>query len=284
MAQSGAILREVGTTNKTRAADYAAAISDRTALLLRVHPSNFRIEGFTERPALADFVAVGRKFNVPVAEDLGSGHLADLGRQAAPDRPGRDRTSTGPSTSRRSSDRGRASTFAASAATSSSADPRPASSSDAGARRPRARAPADARAARRQDDIRRARCDARRIRRRPRVDDSAGPADADRCRRRHSRSAPTRSRPRSLRLDGWPPKSSPGASAVGGGSAPGLELPTSLVAHRETRPLGRPRSRSGCARSTPPVIARIEHDRVLLDLRTVLPAEDDQLAATLKNI
>ena len=52
MAQSGAILREVGTTNKTRAADYAAAISERTALILRVHPSNFRIEGFTERPAL----------------------------------------------------------------------------------------------------------------------------------------------------------------------------------------------------------------------------------------
>ena len=75
MAQSGALLREVGTTNKTRATDYAAAISERTALILRVHPSNFRIEGFTERPTLPDLVAVGRKFNIPVAEDLGSGHL-----------------------------------------------------------------------------------------------------------------------------------------------------------------------------------------------------------------
>src|SRR3989449_3994155 len=75
MAQSGAVLREVGTTNKTRAADYAAAISDRTALILRVHPSNFRIEGFTERPALTDLVALGKKCNVPVAEDLGSGNL-----------------------------------------------------------------------------------------------------------------------------------------------------------------------------------------------------------------
>jgi L-seryl-tRNA(Ser) seleniumtransferase len=76
MAQSGAVLREVGTTNKTRAADYAAAISERTALILRVHPSNFTIEGFTERPTLADLVAIGRKFNIPVAEDLGSGNLS----------------------------------------------------------------------------------------------------------------------------------------------------------------------------------------------------------------
>src|SRR5262252_2673198 len=75
MAQSGAILREVGTTNRTRAADYAAAISERTALILRVHPSNFRVEGFTERPALIDLVALGKKYNVPVAEDLGSGLL-----------------------------------------------------------------------------------------------------------------------------------------------------------------------------------------------------------------
>jgi L-seryl-tRNA(Ser) seleniumtransferase len=76
MRQSGAILREVGTTNKTRITDYAAAISDATALMLRVHPSNFRVVGFTERPGLADLVALGRRFEVPVAEDLGSGQLA----------------------------------------------------------------------------------------------------------------------------------------------------------------------------------------------------------------
>ncbi len=75
MAQSGAILREVGTTNRTRVADYAAAISDRTAALLRVHPSNFRIEGFTERPVVADLVALGRRFRVPVIEDIGSGWI-----------------------------------------------------------------------------------------------------------------------------------------------------------------------------------------------------------------
>ena len=77
MAQSGATLREVGTTNKTRGTDVAAAISEKTALIFRVHPSNFRIEGFTERPTLTDLVTLGRRFNIPVAEDLGSGHLAD---------------------------------------------------------------------------------------------------------------------------------------------------------------------------------------------------------------
>ena len=75
LRQSGAILREVGTTNRTRAADYAAAIGDRTAILLRVHPSNFRIEGFTERPALAEIADLGERFRIPVVEDLGSGCL-----------------------------------------------------------------------------------------------------------------------------------------------------------------------------------------------------------------
>lgn len=75
LRQSGATLREVGTTNRTRAADYAAAIGGRTAVLLRVHPSNFRIEGFSERPALAELAELGRRFDLPVVEDLGSGRL-----------------------------------------------------------------------------------------------------------------------------------------------------------------------------------------------------------------
>ena len=78
LRQSGAVLREVGTTNRTRAADYAAAVGDRTAVLLRVHPSNFRIEGFTERPTLAELVDLGQRFDLPVVEDLGSGHLHAL--------------------------------------------------------------------------------------------------------------------------------------------------------------------------------------------------------------
>ena len=78
MAKSGAILREVGTTNRTRIADYARAVNQNTRLLLRVHRSNFQITGFTEQPALTELVELGRKRNIPVLEDLGSGALFDL--------------------------------------------------------------------------------------------------------------------------------------------------------------------------------------------------------------
>jgi len=78
MSESGAVLREVGTTNRTRIRDYERGINKSTRLLLRVHPSNFRIAGFTERPSLEELVALGRKKRVPVFEDLGSGCVADL--------------------------------------------------------------------------------------------------------------------------------------------------------------------------------------------------------------
>jgi len=78
MAESGAVLREVGTTNRTGLRDYERAINERTRLLLRVHPSNFRITGFTERPSLDELVGLGRSRQVPVYEDLGSGCAADL--------------------------------------------------------------------------------------------------------------------------------------------------------------------------------------------------------------
>lgn len=79
MSKSGAVLREVGTTNRTRIADYENAINERTRLLLRVHRSNFEIVGFTEQPSLDALVELGRKHGIPVMEDLGSGALFDLG-------------------------------------------------------------------------------------------------------------------------------------------------------------------------------------------------------------
>jgi len=78
MAKSQAVLREVGTTNRTRSADYEDAISERTRLLLRVHRSNFAITGFTEQPTLDDLVALARRHKIPLMEDLGSGALFDL--------------------------------------------------------------------------------------------------------------------------------------------------------------------------------------------------------------
>ncbi len=78
MARSGAVLREVGTTNRTHIGDYRQAITDRTRLLMRVHPSNFRIQGFTGRPELQELVSLGRERGIPMYEDLGSGCLVDL--------------------------------------------------------------------------------------------------------------------------------------------------------------------------------------------------------------
>ncbi len=87
LARSGAILHEVGTTNKTRVQDYEAAIGPETALLLRVHPSNYRIRGFTHRPVLEELVALARSRELPLVEDIGSGCLLDFSRFGVRDEP-----------------------------------------------------------------------------------------------------------------------------------------------------------------------------------------------------
>ncbi len=78
MEQSGAILREVGTTNRTRVGDYENAINEKTRLLLRVHPSNFKVTGFTDKPSLEELVTLSQRSGLPLVEDLGSGCLVDL--------------------------------------------------------------------------------------------------------------------------------------------------------------------------------------------------------------
>ncbi len=87
MAKSGSILREVGATNRTHRSDYEAAINKNTGLLLAVHPSNYRVVGFTEGVSLAELVELGRTHGVPVAEDMGSGYLLDLGPYGIPREP-----------------------------------------------------------------------------------------------------------------------------------------------------------------------------------------------------
>src|SRR4029077_15224504 len=97
MAVSGAILREVGTTNITRLADYERAVGPNTGALLRVHSSNYRIAGFTKAVPLTDLIELGRKHKIPVIDDIGSGALIDFARfgfQGAP--VARDRRAAGP--------------------------------------------------------------------------------------------------------------------------------------------------------------------------------------------
>lgn len=87
LQKSGAILREVGTTNRTRVADYEGAIREQSALLMRVHQSNFSIDGFTERPSLEELVSLSRTAGVPLFEDQGTGLVTDLDRFGVGDQP-----------------------------------------------------------------------------------------------------------------------------------------------------------------------------------------------------
>src|SRR5437588_2572008 len=88
MSKSGAMLREVETTNRTRIADYERAINERTRLLLRVHRSNFEITGFTEQPELQEMIALAQKHKLPLMEDQGSGALFDLRAVGIDNEPG----------------------------------------------------------------------------------------------------------------------------------------------------------------------------------------------------
>ena len=88
MSKSNAVLREVGTTNRTRLSDYELAINEKTRLLLRVHRSNFQITGFTEQAGIGELTALARRRKIPVMEDLGSGALLDLRSLGVSGEPG----------------------------------------------------------------------------------------------------------------------------------------------------------------------------------------------------
>jgi L-seryl-tRNA(Ser) seleniumtransferase len=88
LSKSNAILREVGTTNRTRIADYEQAIGEKTRLLLKVHRSNFEMTGFTEQPSLEELIGLSRQRNIPLVEDLGSGMVCDLNCAGVADEPG----------------------------------------------------------------------------------------------------------------------------------------------------------------------------------------------------
>jgi L-seryl-tRNA(Ser) seleniumtransferase len=263
MRQSGALLREVGTTNRTRVGDYTASVSAATALFLRVHPSNFRIEGFTERPSLAELVGAARAMKLPIVEDIGSGCIAEgladepsvqasiaagvdlvcfsgdklLGGPQCGIIAGRkelvDRLRTHPLMRALRADK---ITFAVLEATLA----------EYAAGRAATTVPVQRMLQMSADDI-----------------ETRAQALAA-----------------SLAAQGWRVAMISGASAVGGGSAPGLQLPTVLLSI--ARDGESPDATEQWLRSLdPPVIGRIEHDRVVLDLRTVLPDQDALLAGLL---
>ncbi len=270
LAKSGAILREVGTTNKTRAADYAAAVGPETALLLRVHPSNFRMRGFTQRPGLGELVGLARERGIPLMEDVGSGCLADLRPYGIADEPmPRESLALGADLVCFSGDKllggpqagilaGRAAwiemirrnplmrTYRVGKLISAALDATLASY----------------RTGRAFEEI-------------PVLRLIAAPyAELEhRCRRlvrRLKRSMPAGAEVKVIR----------GESVVGGGSCPETVLPSPLLGLRSGRwSAGRIEARLRA--QDPPVVARLEEDRVVVDLRTVFPAQEQVLAGAL---
>ncbi|HXG69056.1 MAG TPA: L-seryl-tRNA(Sec) selenium transferase, partial [Gemmatimonadaceae bacterium] len=269
MAQSGAVLREVGTTNRTRTADYAGAISDRTALILRVHPSNFKITGFTERPDAAELVALGRTFNIPVVEDIGSGYLATDGIPALRDEP---------AVARSLRDGVDVVLF----------------SGDKLLGGPQAGIVAGARASlelvRRHPLMRALRVD--------KMTYAALEGTLDAYVSGRSERVPvlrmmmltleaidTRARAvvETLAARGIRATIVDGASTIGGGSAPGATLPTRLIElHHDS--LGATALEARLRALDPPLIARIQNDHVVLDLRTVFEEDDGGLAEMLSGV
>ena len=269
MAQSGAVLREVGTTNRTRVSDYAAAISERTALILRVHPSNFRIVGFTERPALADLVALGRRFELPVAEDLGSGWLGWPAPDALPhalrDEPVvSDSVAAGVDVLCFSGDKMLGGPQAGILAGRRDAI-------DRIRRHPLMRAL-------RVDKLTYAALEATLEEHAMGSARDAVPVQRMLHMTREEIGRRADALVAALARTGWTARAIDGMSTVGGGSAPGAELPTRLV-ELGWSGLSADRIEQHLRSLDPPVIARIQDDRVVLDLRTVAPDEVAVLAS-----
>jgi len=268
MAAGGARLVEVGTTNHTRPSDYERAIGPDTALLLRVHPSNFTITGYTGEVDLATLVGIGRRYGIPVMEDLGSGMMVDLSGlspHAGPTIPA---------------------AIAAGADLVTGSGDKLLGGPQAGLLLGRAELVEPLRKspllrAMRVDKLRLAALEATlRLYLRPETAWREVPALAMLARSGADLSDQARSLARRLRraLNGrLPVKVQASRAPVGGGSLPGLELPTCLVA--VTMPA------DACAQAvqalrvgSPPVLARAREGQVLFDMRTVARSELAALA------
>jgi len=275
MKKSGAVLREVGTTNRTRLSDYETAINENTKVILRVHPSNYRISGFTEKPSLSELVKLSEKHNLVLIEDLGSGCLVDLTPYGVKDEP----------TAQASITAGvHVITF----------------SGDKMLGGPQAGIIAGKKAY------------ISRIRRNPllralRVDKLCYGALAATLRlyqfgiawdkipllqalKATDKEIMTRSKNFLRRVKRKLSATTtlnfslqPGGSLMGAGSAPEVLLPTTLIAIKDTK-LSSLELASKLRTAKTPVIARIEEDKLLLDLRSVLPRDEQLLEEIIVNL
>jgi L-seryl-tRNA(Ser) seleniumtransferase len=271
MSKSNATLREVGTTNRTRIADYEGAINECTRLLLRVHRSNFEITGFTEQPGLDELVALAHRRNVPLMEDLGSGALFDLRSVGVNCEPGvLDSLRAGVDIVTYSGDKllggpqaglisGRADLVV------------------------RMRSNSLFRALR-VDKLTYAALEATLLAYVKRDHDAvpvlrmmrlSKDEIAKRAERIISRVKSAATKPARLKLE-----LIDGESVIGGGAAPSAALQTRLVAATHAH-LSADELNTRLRAYFPPVIARVEEGRVLLDLRTVFPEQEANLEAAL---
>ena len=268
LRKGGARLREVGTTNRTRLADYQSALSSDTGLILRVHPSNFRIVGFTEAPTLAELAELARSVGVPLVEDQGSGLLAPLPGNAAAEptvalslRAGADAVTFsgdkllgGPQAGLVAGRRG---------------------AIEAMRKNPLYRAL-------RVDKMTLAALDVvlgdhealAATERVPVLRMLALTAEAMRVRAEAFAATLARA------ATGLVVELREGESAIGGGAAPTVGLPTTLIALRHAT-AGVDRLAAALRGGTPPVVVRVADDRVLVDLRTIDPADEADLGAAI---
>ncbi|MBL8130577.1 MAG: L-seryl-tRNA(Sec) selenium transferase [Anaerolineae bacterium] len=274
MIQSGARLVEVGTTNRTRPADYAAAITPETALLMRAHASNFRQIGFVESASLEDLAVLARSRDILLVDDLGSGALIDTARYGLEHEPTvQESLSAGCDLVAFSGDKllggPQAGIIVGRRALIEKLKKHPL------ARAIRADKLCLAALVATLDHYRRDEAPAQvpvwRMIARPLADLQAAAESWSAALREH---AADRQIDLSVEVID-------GESAVGGGSLPGATLPTTLLALRLRDPsLAAAALRAG----DPPVIARIKEDRLLFDPRTVLPGQDAALLAALRAV
>ncbi len=261
MARSGAVLREVGTTNRTRIEDYRAALNERTRLLLRVHPSNFRISGFTARPELKELTALGRERGLPVYEDLGSGCLVDL-REFGVDEPLASES------------------LKAGADLVSFSGDKLLGGPQAGIL---AGKPELVARLRRNPLFRALRLDkliygALERTLRSLLLERWDEVPALRMIRQPAERIRARAEALAARLPGLRLQTVPGESVIGGGATPEQAIPTWLIAIDCADAVAAERR---LRQHQPPVVARIQDERLVLDLRTVLEEEEETLAGAL---